>query len=92
MNAYRDQVTLQEIDRTAGLAKGSAFRGFKRLVANLAEGIDYQVLDHQQARETIAGLRSQGRIYASSVNVIMLSKPAAARVQSAATKASSSSR
>jgi hypothetical protein len=92
MNAYRDQVTLQEIDRTAGLAKGSAFRAFKRLVADLAEGIDYQVLDHQQARETIAELRLQGRIYASSVNVIVLSKPAAARIQSAATEASSTSR
>lgn len=73
MNAYRDAYSFREIDAKLGLPKGSAFRIFKRIEAKLEEGLDYFLLRADEDREAIDHLRTAGRIYASSRNVVMLS-------------------
>jgi hypothetical protein len=80
MTDYRQWRSLREIDCEAGQAKGSAFRRFKRLGTMLVETRDYIVLHHQADAEAIAALRASGRIYQSSVNVILLSASAAQRI------------
>ncbi|MGH8445478.1 MAG: hypothetical protein ACREVL_09425 [Solimonas sp.] len=77
MNVYRSWRTLREIDDAAGLAKGSAFRAFKRLAPQWREGADYRVLDHREDAVAIAALRDGGRIHASSINIVLLSESCA---------------
>jgi hypothetical protein len=74
-----DWVSLRELDERLGLAKGSAFRAFKR--AGLAEGPDFRVLDATRDAAEIARLRAAGRIWRASVNVVLLSRAAAARLE-----------
>ena len=71
-------VTLREIDERLGRSKGAAFRAFKRLA--LVEGRDFRVLRPDTDADAIAALRAARRIYPASVNVIVLSENAAARV------------
>lgn len=80
MNAYRDWSTLREIDTRLGVAKGSAFRAFKRLDPPPAEPADCVVLTSPEDRAAIEALRTRGRIYAASVNVVLLSPAASSRV------------
>ncbi len=79
MKPYPDWVSLREIDLLAGTGKGTAFRGFKALAPTLHEGVDYCVLQ-QHDREVIDALRDSGRIYATSVHVVMLAPGAAQRL------------
>lgn len=72
MSPYRNWLSLCEIDRQAGTAKGAAFRCFKRLERGLREGVDYCLLHAERDREVIDQLRQCGRIYAGSVNVVLL--------------------
>ena len=78
MSAYPDWVSLREIDSRAGAVKGTAFRTFKTLEPMLSEGRDYCLLDTHEHAADIAALKAEGRIYSSSVNVLLLS-PASAR-------------
>lgn len=73
--------TFQELDRGAGLAKGSAFRAFKRLLPELREGRDFIVLDARRDQARIAALRAQGKIYVSSRNVVLLDAATAAKLR-----------
>jgi hypothetical protein len=66
-------VTLRELDRQAGQAKGAAFRAFKRAAPGWREDTDYRVLDPQHDHDEIESLRATGRIYASSRAVVLLS-------------------
>lgn len=75
MNAYRDWQTFREIDTAAGWIKGTAFRRFKQIESGFREGTDYRVLHHQHDQSAIAQLRAAGRIYDSSVNVVLLAPP-----------------
>lgn len=77
--------TFREIDAALGLPKGSAFRAFKRLRETLAEGRDFQVLYHDADAARIEALRTAGRIYPGTVNAVLLSSGAAARVRQALT-------
>lgn len=78
-----DWLSLREIDNAAGAAKGAAFRAFKVLEGTFDEGRDYAVLHADRDREAISQLRVRERIYASSINVLLLSPDAAARVAAA---------
>ena len=69
----RDWLTLKELDERMRRPKGSAFRAFKALARELDEGRDFRVLDPRQYSARIEALRSAGRIYRSSVNVVLLS-------------------
>lgn len=80
---YPDAATLLELDRAAGATKGTAFRCFKRLLPGFEEGVDYVVLHHRNDEERVASLRRQGRIYANSLNVVVLGPRAAQAVAEA---------
>ena len=73
--------TFKEIDTRHGRAKGSAFRAFKRVRHTLREGTDFHHLDAATERARIERLRRAGRIYASSVNVVVLSESGYRRVR-----------
>ena len=73
--------TLREIDECHGLPKGSAFRAFKRLRESLREDADFRLLPAQTARPEIERLRAAGRIYRSSVNVVVLTESGFERVR-----------
>jgi hypothetical protein len=72
--------TFKEIDTRHGRPKGTAFRAFKRLAGELAEGVDFHHLDGQVDAERIAALRQAGRIYASTVNAVILTEQGYRRV------------
>ena len=73
--------TLREVDLRFGLPKGSAFRAFKRQRAMLREHIDFIVLSARTDNAEIERLRAAGRIYRSSVNVIVLAETGFERVR-----------
>ncbi len=71
------------MDTALGLAKGSAFRAFKRLLPQLVEERDFVVLDHQRHSAIAARLHAAGRLYRSSVSPVLLSPEAAMRLRQA---------
>lgn len=73
--------SLREIDSELGLTKGSAFRAFKQTAAEWQEGRDFVVLDTEHDDATLRPLRDAGRLYASSVKVILLAPAFAAAVR-----------
>ena len=77
-----DWLTLRELDQRQGLAKGTTFRSFRKLEPRLVEGRDYRVLHASRDAGEITALRQGGRIYPSSVNVVLLSAALAARIAS----------
>jgi len=80
-------LTFREIDNLHGVAKGTAFRAFKRLGAQLVEGRDYQYWHAATHGADIEALRRTGRIYASTVNAVLLTPAGYARLQQALTGA-----
>jgi len=72
-------ITLRELDQSLGLPKGSAFRAFKQL--QLMETHDYWVLEATADATTIAELRAARRIYANSINVVVLSSSGAGQIR-----------
>jgi hypothetical protein len=73
MSDYPGWRSLRELDAAQGLTKGSAFRAFKQMEPQLQERRDYLVLHYDDNRADIENLRQSGRIYDSSVNVVLLS-------------------
>ena len=80
MNDTRDWLSLRELDEAAGTTKGTAFRCFKRHADTLNEGTDYCVLRPEDHTDAIAAMRSAGRLYASSVNIVLLSRATGTRL------------
>jgi len=72
--------SLRELDEQAGWSKGTAFRRFRALESQAREHRDFVLLRHDQHAAAIAELRSTGRIYAGSVNVVLLSPEWAKRL------------
>ena len=92
---YRDQavLTLRQIDRLNQVAKGTAFRAFKRSEAELTQGRDFFVLSvsatNTQALEPMpdalrAELEAADALYSSSQVAILVTQNAYARLQHAA--------
>ena len=74
--------TLREIDLRLGRSKGSAFRAFKRQREGApGENVDFTLLPAHTARAEIERLRAAGRIYRSSINVIVLTESGFDRVR-----------
>ena len=69
--------TLREIDQDAARPKGAAFRAFRALESQLADGTDFRVL---VAGAEYDALKKSGRAYASSVKVILLAPALAERL------------
>jgi hypothetical protein len=80
MSSYRDCFSLREIDQRAGTFKGAAFRRFKGLEAGLQQMVVETLAQAERDREVIDRLRESGRIYASSINVVLLSPETAQRL------------
>lgn len=72
--------TFLDIDRRLGRPKGSAFRIFKRMVPTLREGTDFAVLDANDPAPLLAQLKAEGRIYHSSIRVVLLAPETARNV------------
>ena len=73
--------TLREIDLRLGRSKGSAFRAFKRQRETLRENVDFTLLPAHTAGVEIERLRAAGRIYRSSINVVILTESGFERVR-----------
>ncbi len=73
--------TLRELDQACRAAKGTAFRAFKRIDKHWREPDDFRALHHQRDARTIEVLRGDGRIYASTVNLLLLSPALAMAVR-----------
>ena len=73
--------TLREIDERLGLRKGNAFRSFKRQRHLLRENVDFTVLPARTAKAEIERLRAEGRIYRSTINVVILAESGFERVR-----------
>lgn len=73
-------VSFKELDRACGVVKGSAFRAFKALAAELTEGVDFYCYDARLAAQTHAELLHAGRIYAGTVNAVLLEARAQALI------------
>lgn len=80
MTDYLHWHSFRELDEVSGLAKGSAFRAFKHVEPGLTEHKDYRVLYAQEQRKLIEKLRTNQRIYTSSVNVVLLAPAAEALI------------
>lgn len=66
------QTSLKELDSAWNARKGTAFRAFKHALPGLVEDQDFVYLNAQHDQAKIERLRSAQRIYASSINVVML--------------------
>ena len=73
-------LTFREIDRAHGRAKGEAFRAFKALAAQLVEGQDFHCCDRRVDGEAFDLLEASGRLYAGTVNGVLLAPSAQAAI------------
>lgn len=64
--------SFRELDQQWKAPKGTAFRAFKRALPTLTEGRDFIHLSPMHDADSIASLRAAGRIYSSSVSVVLL--------------------
>jgi len=69
-------LSFKQLDRRAGVVKGTAFRAFKRLREELVEGRCFFYLDAEQEHEFIEALRAQGLIYPATRHLVLLTEPA----------------
>ena len=68
----RTLATFKELDLACGVIKGSAFRAFKALGEQLVEGVDFHCHDARLASSTHAELLQMGRLYAGTINAVLL--------------------
>ncbi|MDX1253286.1 MAG: hypothetical protein IDH49_13745 [Gammaproteobacteria bacterium] len=64
--------TFKEIDEMLKQPKGAAFRLFKQAQKELREGEHFFCVDERVDAESVAQLRRMGRIYASTVNAVLI--------------------
>lgn len=76
----RKVMTFRTLDQQRETRKGTAFRAFKQTLDQLQEGDDHWCLDSHDDAAAIAELKDAGRIYPSSVNVVLLGQTAVARI------------
>lgn len=69
-----DTLSLRQVDELNGVRKGTAFRHFKARRGTLVEERDYFHLDAGAHAGFIGQLRRQGRIYASTRHVVLLTE------------------
>jgi hypothetical protein len=74
-------MTFRTLDQLMEAPKGTAFRAFKQVLDELEEGRDHQRLVSGQDEVAISELKEQGRIYPSSVHVVLLHRAAVERMQ-----------
>lgn len=73
-------LTFRELDRAHGRTKGEAFRAFKALASQLVEGRDFYCCDRRVDGEAFDLLEASGRLYAGTVNGVLLAPSAQAAI------------
>ena len=73
-------LTFRELDRAHGRAKGEAFRAFKAIAGQLVEGQDFYCCDRRVDGEAFDLLETSGRLYAGTVNGVLLAPSAQAAI------------
>ncbi len=74
-------LSFRQIDALNGLAKGTAFRLFKRCRDELGEGQDYFYLSAASHPALIESLKTEGRIYRSTTHLVLITRSGYERVQ-----------
>ena len=77
-----DELTFLELDRRNDWTKGTAFRRFKALLPALVEGEDFRRRAADTHDVQIVELRRAGRIYRSTVHVVLLKSRACGLIES----------
>lgn len=70
----KDSYSMKDLDQALKQPKGTGFRLFKASLPRLQENEDFRLLNAKEDASVIRQLRTEGRIYAQSVNVVMLSR------------------
>lgn len=73
-------LTFRQLDARRGLAKGSAFRAFKRARPGLVEGRDFLWLDGVEHAELLQELHRAQQIYPGTVNLTLLAPETCSRL------------
>lgn len=84
--AQVETLSFRQIDQLNGLSKGASFRLFKTHRQHLEEGIDYFYLPEQTHRAFLDELKVSGRIYVSTVHLVLLTRQGYQRLQSLAAR------
>ena len=66
--------TFKQLDELHQLPKGSAFRAFKQLRPQWVEGEHFYCVDSRHQPDVFAELQRSGRLYASTVNAVLISE------------------
>lgn len=72
--ADRDTFSFRQLDELNKAPKGTSFRAFKACEPRLQEGKDFFYLDAEEQRQLIEQLKATHQIYATSVNLVLLTK------------------
>lgn len=79
--ADHDTLSLRQLDVLNGVEKGTSFRAFKACRDVLQEGVDYFYLSAQQHESFIDELKAAGRVYATTVNLLLLTQAGYQRIR-----------
>ncbi|WP_017925307.1 MULTISPECIES: hypothetical protein [unclassified Thioalkalivibrio] len=74
-------LSLRQIDEWNGVPKGTAFRLFKAQKDQLREGQDFFYIPEGKDPELTETLRMDGRIYPSTVHLLLMTTTACARMR-----------
>lgn len=77
-----ETLSFAQLDNLNGFDKGMTFRLFKAARQSLVEGRDYFHLPYADHAQRIETLKASGQIYASTVNLVLLSRAGYARLRS----------
>ena len=78
--------TFKEVDELDHRPKGRAFRLFKQLLPQLMEGEHFHCCDSRNEPAAFAGLLQSGRLYASTVNAVLLTESGCALISGQLTR------
>lgn len=76
----RAVMTFRTLDQRRATVKGTTFRAFKQTLDQLHEGKDHWRLDSRDDAAAIARLKETGKVYPSSIHVVLLGETAVARI------------
>ncbi|GGE45020.1 hypothetical protein GCM10007421_19000 [Halopseudomonas oceani] len=72
--ANADTLSLRQLDELNKAPKGTSFRVFRRCEAQLQEGQDFFYLAADEHKALIDSLKASGQIYATTVNLVLLTR------------------
>lgn len=81
VHANTETLSLRQLDELNALPKGTSFRLFRRCEQQLEEGRDFFYLPADEHKALINDLKASGQIYATTVNLVLLTRTGYARMQ-----------